>query len=183
MFNYPSNGLHASDMLRENFEKEAAGVGEKLSAYDCAICQAFSFKLQTNLTDKGFAMAPCAFNTDPFLPRIHKLQSCVVFLAAFKPIHLHCCPNSCCCYAGPKADLTHCPHCKEPQYQSNNKLQKYFTYIPIIPQLIAAHSNLKQAKVISYYAKHKLHHKPGIKTDIPVKIDGIAQPHKFFADD
>ncbi|KAF8816898.1 hypothetical protein BYT27DRAFT_7247790 [Phlegmacium glaucopus] len=27
MFNYPSNGLHASDMLRENFEKEAAGVG------------------------------------------------------------------------------------------------------------------------------------------------------------
>ncbi|KAJ3501992.1 hypothetical protein NLJ89_g9087 [Agrocybe chaxingu] len=113
-FEYGEDGLSAWDKLGESYEREAALIGGKLSAYDRAICRAFSFKLQTHLTDKGYAKAPLAFQCNPPLPKIDALHARVAFLAGFKPERYDCCPNSCCCYTGPREPLKTCPHCLIP---------------------------------------------------------------------
>ncbi|KAF8197206.1 hypothetical protein K438DRAFT_1967450 [Mycena galopus ATCC 62051] len=56
-FKSPIDGLSAADRLGEEYEAEAA-LAHKLSEYDLAICRAFSFKVQTNLTDRAFKMLP-----------------------------------------------------------------------------------------------------------------------------
>ncbi|KAF7328599.1 hypothetical protein MSAN_02480800 [Mycena sanguinolenta] len=99
-------GLTAWEELGEEYEQEAATVAHKLSKYDLAICRAFSFKVQANLTDKAFKMAPLAFPRDPPLPTLDPIRARVNFLAGFKPQVYNCCINSCLCFVGPHADLT-----------------------------------------------------------------------------
>ncbi|KAJ3494993.1 hypothetical protein NLJ89_g10699 [Agrocybe chaxingu] len=84
-FEYGKDGLSAWDTLGESYEREATSIADKLNAYDRAICRAFSFKLQTHLTDKGYAKAPMAFQCNPPLPKIDSLRARVAFLAGFKP--------------------------------------------------------------------------------------------------
>ncbi|KJA21844.1 hypothetical protein HYPSUDRAFT_109339, partial [Hypholoma sublateritium FD-334 SS-4] len=163
----------------------------KLSAYDRAICRAFSFKLQTNLTDKGYSKAPIAFQSDPPLPKIDSLRSRVAFLAGFKPQHYDCCPNSCICYTGPREELQACPHCQEPRFRNNGNSRKHFTYIPIIPRLLASLQNADHAEKMLYRSQHI--HKPEKVTDVfdgtlyrelcqkGVQIDGEEQPYNFFS--
>ncbi|KAF9471529.1 hypothetical protein BDN70DRAFT_819870, partial [Pholiota conissans] len=123
---------------------------EKLNAYDRAICRTFSFKLQTNLTDRGYSMVPIAFQSDPPLPKIDTLRARVTFLAGFKPQHFDCCPNSCVYYTGLYDKLQKCPICNEPHFNENGVSRKHFTYIPIIPQLIASFRNAECVKEMSY---------------------------------
>ncbi|KAJ7198719.1 hypothetical protein GGX14DRAFT_303419, partial [Mycena pura] len=43
------------------------------------------------------------------LPTLCQLQS---------EIEYDCCKASCCCFVGPYADLSSCPHCSAPRYDS-----------------------------------------------------------------
>lgn len=171
-------------------------TAEKLTAFDRAICRAFSFKLQTNLTDKGFAKAPLAFSTEPELPTVSRIRSRVAYLAGFKPHRYDCCVNSCILYVGPHSDLTVCPHCNEDRYHSNGNPRKHFTYIPLIPRLVASYADPKQAELMAYRADHERNRQPHVTTDVfdgteyqdlrqkCVEINGEESlGHKFFADD
>ncbi len=73
---------------------------EKLDTYNLAICRAFSYKVQTHTTDRDFAKLPFAFPSNPPLPKLDSVRSCVAFLAGFEPEMYDCCPNSCVCYTG-----------------------------------------------------------------------------------
>ncbi|TFK65415.1 hypothetical protein BDN72DRAFT_773359, partial [Pluteus cervinus] len=184
------SGLSAWDELKGAYEKEAALV-QKLSAYDRAICRAFSFKLQTNLTDKGYAKAPLAFNSDPPLPKLPGLRTRVAFLSGFKPEQYDCCINSCCCFTGPNHSLTKCPHCDEPRHQPNGKSQNHFTYIPLIPRLLSCFRDKEKAKQMQYRAEHQS--QPDKVTDIfdgtcyqellerKVSFDGVDSDYHFFS--
>ncbi|KAJ7733998.1 hypothetical protein DFH07DRAFT_754569, partial [Mycena maculata] len=164
----------------------------KLSAYDLAICRAFSYKVQSNTTDRAFKMLPHAFPQDPPLPSLDGIRSRVNFLAGFKPQIYDCCPNSCLCYVGPHKDLTACPHCKEARWRANGKPRKKFTYIPLIPCLVAFAGNHEMAEKQQYRTKHV--HVPGTMTDVfdgkhyrsllkkHVEINGKKLPHKYFSD-
>ncbi|KAF7333167.1 hypothetical protein MVEN_02382500 [Mycena venus] len=190
-FKAPTDGLSEWDKLGVEFEAEAA-IAQKLSAYDLAICKAFSYKLQTNTTDRAFKKLPLAFPQDPPLPKLDALRSRINHLAGFKPEIYDCCVNSCLCYAGPNKDLTSCSYCKEPRLRPNGKPRKKFTYIPIIPRLIAFAANPDMAEKQQYRANHE--HKPGKTTDVfdgthyrslqtkEVQINGKKYGHKYFSD-
>ncbi|KAF7358560.1 hypothetical protein MSAN_01194200 [Mycena sanguinolenta] len=189
---FKPSGLTAWEELGEEYEQEAAAVAHKLSEYDLAICRAFSFKVQANLTDKAFKMAPLAFPRDPPLPTLDTIRARVNFLAGFKPQVYDCCVNSCLCFVGPHADLTHCHYCNEPRRRANGKPRKKFTYIPIIPRLVAFAGNREMAEKQQYRAEHV--HEPGKTKDVFdgqhyrslrtkfVKINGERLAHKYFED-
>ncbi|KAJ7206883.1 hypothetical protein GGX14DRAFT_366811, partial [Mycena pura] len=167
-------------------------LAHKLSAYDLAICKAFSYKLQTNTTDSAFKKIPHAFPQNPPLPKLDALRARVNFLAGFKPQIYDCCPNSCLCYVGPHKDLDACSYCKEPRWRANGKPRKKFTYIPIIPRLVAFAANPDMAEKHKYRSEHT--HEPGLTTDVfdgshyrslrkeNVEINGKKHPHKYFGD-
>ncbi|KAJ7760284.1 hypothetical protein DFH07DRAFT_697064, partial [Mycena maculata] len=164
----------------------------KLSAYDLAICRAFSYKVQTNTTDRAFKITPFAFPQTPPLPKLDGIRSRINFLAGFKPQIYHCCTNSCVCYVGPHKDRLVCPYCKEPRFRANGKPRKKFTYIPIIPRLVAFAGNHDMAEKQQYRANHR--HTHGTTTDVfdgehyrtlrkeHIEINGEKQPHKYFSD-
>jgi hypothetical protein len=147
----------------------------------------------THTTDGDFEKVPYAFPSQPPLPKIGALRSRVAFLAGMKPEFYDCCPNSCCCYTGPHKDLRECPYCYEPRFRADGKPRKKFTYIPLIPRLVAFARNQKMAKDMGYRANVHAH-TPGVTTDVfdganyrhlrtqRVKLDGKVYDHKYFAD-
>ncbi|KAF7350068.1 hypothetical protein MVEN_01308700 [Mycena venus] len=189
---FKAPGLSASDQLGEEYEREAAVIAHKLTAYDLAICRAFSFKVRSNLTDKAFKMTPFAFPQNPPLPALDGICSRVNFLSGFKPQIYDCCVNSCLCFVGRHENLTKCHYCNEPRWRANGKARKKFTYIPIIPRLVAFAGNRDMAEQQQYRANHV--HTPGITTDVfdgqhyrslrtkHVEINGQKLPHKHFED-
>ncbi|KAF8813489.1 hypothetical protein BYT27DRAFT_7084181, partial [Phlegmacium glaucopus] len=186
-------GLSAWDRLGEAYEADAAQIAEKLDEYDRAICRAFSYKVTTHTTDAAYKKIPLAFQTDPPLPTLHTLRSRATFLSGFKPELYHCCPNSCCCYVGPHADLKICPFCKEDRYRADGRTpRKIFTYIPLIPRLKAFALNSKVATTMQYRADYTSQH--GIIADVfdgshyatlrnlRVKLNHKQLDHTYFSD-
>jgi hypothetical protein len=167
-------------------------TANRLSEYDLAICRAFAYKVKTHTTDEDFAKVPYAFLTNPPLPKIDSIRSRVAFLAGIKPEMYDCCVKSCCCFVGPHKDLSACPYCDEAQFHTNGKPRKRFTYIPLIPCLVAFAGNQSMATKMQHRDKHK--HVPGKTTDIydsenfhslagkKVKLDGKTFEHKYFSD-
>jgi Transposase family tnp2 len=166
---------------------------DRLSAYDRSICRAFSYKVQTHTTDASFEKLPYAFPSDPPLPKIDALRSRVAFLAGFKPQVYDCCPKSCCCYVGPHQDLLQCPYCGEARLRPDGKPRNRFTYIPLIPRLIAFAGNRSVATDMQYRGRtHK--HTPGVSTDTfdgtnyrslreqNVVLHTEVYEHKYFED-
>ncbi|KAJ7206495.1 hypothetical protein GGX14DRAFT_698366 [Mycena pura] len=119
--------------------EDGSGEGDEIRGVDSdgEDSDAFSYKLQTNTTDSAFKKIPLAFPQNPPLPKFDALRARVNFLAGFKPQIYDCCPNSCLCYVGPHKDLDACSYCKELRWRANGKPRKKFTYIPIIPRLVA----------------------------------------------
>jgi hypothetical protein len=206
-----NSGLSAWDQLGEGYERDAAAIGKaqnififntfliyrcvanRLSAYDLAICRAFAYKVKTHTTDEAFAKVPYAFPSKPPLPKIDGLRSRVAFLAGIKPEFYDCCPNSCCCYVGPHQDLQACPYCNESRFRADGKPRKRFTYIPLIPRLVAFAGNESMATKMKYRA-HTHKHTVEKTTDIfdgsnyrslfmkKVELDGKTLGHKYFED-
>ena len=186
-------GLSAWDKLGEGFEQEIADIGmfredlcytfklinststgDRLSAYDHAICQAFSYKVSNHTTDNDFAKLPYAFPSEPPLPKLNRVRSRVAYLSGIKPEFYDCCPNSCCCYTGAHKNLQDCPYCKEPWFRRDGKPRKKFTYIPLIPRLIAFAGNKQLSEKMKYRA-HEHEHTllyPGIRnSNINISFD------------
>ncbi|KAF8154332.1 hypothetical protein K438DRAFT_2077030 [Mycena galopus ATCC 62051] len=130
-------GLPAGDIIDEDMERELAEFAEELSDDDLAILRAFALKTEDNLTNATFDKLPFTF-PDSYIPTLKVTKARIEFLAAFKPIPYDCCPNSCCCYVGPHAEENKCPYCNEPRFKSNGKARKTFTYVPLIPRLVAS---------------------------------------------
>lgn len=136
---------------------------------------------------------PYAFPSEPPLPKINSLRSWVAFLAGIKPEFYDCCSNSCCCYVGPYEDLRTCPYCNEARFRADGKPRKRFTYIPLIPRLVAFAGNEAMAAKMTYRA-HTHRHIAGRTTDIfdgsnyrslcgkKVELNGKTLDHKYFED-
>ncbi|KAG6805646.1 hypothetical protein H0H92_014619, partial [Tricholoma furcatifolium] len=71
---------HAAEAYGEEYERLVADIEDKLSAYDRAICRAFSYKVHSHTTDHDFADIPFAFCQDPPLPKLGQIRSRVAFL-------------------------------------------------------------------------------------------------------
>ncbi|KAJ7704461.1 hypothetical protein B0H17DRAFT_898936, partial [Mycena rosella] len=73
------------------------------------------------------------------------------FLSGVKPVKYDCYINSCMCYTGRYMALQRCPFCHEARFDSKNKPQHGFHYIPIIPRLVTLYTNKEHSKVLQTY--------------------------------
>ena len=122
-----------------------------------------------------------------------RIRSRVDFLSGFQREQYDCCVNACCCFVGPHANLTKCPYCSQGRYHPNGKPRKKYTYIPIIPRLVALVGNRRMAEQMQYRA-HVHKHSPGKTTDVfdgshyrsllsqRVQLNGNPLNHRFFDD-
>ncbi|KAF5315316.1 hypothetical protein D9619_007521 [Psilocybe cf. subviscida] len=167
---------------------------QRLSNYDRDICRAFAYKLKTHTTDEAFTFIPRAFETVRPLPSLDAIRARVKFLAGFKPQQIHCCVNSCCAFTAQHENLQQCPYCGSNRLKANGRPQKVFTYIPLIPRLIALASNSQTAEAMTYRANHRPGTTSSAKTDIfdgshyqslrhkDVILDDVNRGHQFFSD-
>ena len=87
-------------------------------------------------------------------PSLAKTHTHVSALSGVEPILFDCCINSCCCYTVTYADVETCPFCNEPRYDSQGRSYSHFTYIPLLPRLVALYSNQNMAEKMRYRASY-----------------------------
>jgi hypothetical protein len=126
------------------------------------------------------------------LPNWGETKSRTAFLSGLDPILYNCCPNSCCCYVVPYAELDRCPYCNTSRYNSERRPQKVFVYIPLIPRLVALYRQRRFATLMRYRSEYV--HSPETNRDIldrsvyrnllkrRVVVDGKKMPHRYFSD-
>ncbi|KAF9023216.1 hypothetical protein BDZ89DRAFT_955881, partial [Hymenopellis radicata] len=139
-------------------------AGDKLLEMDIKMARAFAYKVSSHTTDADFKKTPFAFPQDPPLPGIDTIRTRIAGLAGITPQTYHCCVNSCVCFTGDHASRDECPFCQEKRYRSDGKPRKVFSYIPLIPRLVAFAKNLEMAQKMQYRGTHE--HNPGTTTDI-----------------
>lgn len=83
-----------------------------------------------------------------------EVDSRAAFLSGISPKLYDCCPKSCCCYVGPYADSQSCFECKQPRYNANGRPRKVFTYLPLIPRLLALCRDREMATRMGYRATY-----------------------------
>lgn len=164
---------------------------KELTDEDIMFLCAFTFKTEENLSDKSFERLRHTF-PNLSLESFKVTRSRAQFLASFKPLPYDCCINSCCCFVGPRKDDQECPYCNEPRFNAQQKPRKRFTYIPLIPRLIAYYKNPELVKQMKY--RHLFQIDPDRMTDvfngtnyntlrkIHVTLGGEKQSHKYFED-
>ncbi|KAA1466791.1 hypothetical protein DENSPDRAFT_749128, partial [Dentipellis sp. KUC8613] len=163
-----------------------------LTERDKAILRQYSLKLKHYLTDNVYKDLPSTF-PDQTVPSVREAQTRLAFLASFKPQIYDCCINSCICYTGPRKMLRECPECKEPRFNASGHSRKHFTYLPLIPRLLAMVSSDSMASLMRY--RHYVHKQSPHNLsnvfdgqqyirlcDTHVTIDDKELPHKFFCD-
>ncbi|KAJ7073433.1 hypothetical protein B0H15DRAFT_917558, partial [Mycena belliarum] len=182
-------GLPAEDLIDEDLERELAQFAEELSENDLAILRAFALKTEDHLTNATFEKLAYAF-PGANIQTLKATKARIEFLAEFKPVAYDCCPGSCCCYVGPHADETQCPYCNEPRFKADGRARKTFTYIPLIPRLVAYFKNAAVVEQMSYRGKYE---KEANMNDVFdgtnyhrlrerfVTVNGQRMPYKFFS--
>jgi hypothetical protein len=114
------------------------------------------------------------------------------FLATFRPVAYDCCISSCCCFVGPNSDLSHCPYCHEPRFNSKGRARRRFTYAPLIPRLKAFYQNKEFGQSMLYRSKYQ-HDGTNLRDVMDganyqrlrgsnVTINGQLRPYKYFED-
>jgi hypothetical protein len=182
-----------SKSLQHGADHNTSHAAERLSAYDLAICRAFSYKVQTHTADEDFQKLPYAFPMDNPLPKLDAIRSRITFLSGLKPEQYDRCPQGCCCFVGPHTNLSKCPYCGWARYHPDGRPRKKYTYIPIIPRLVGFLGNRHIAEQMQYRA-HVHQHVPGRVTDVfdgshyrslqgrNVELHGRKLAHRYFAD-
>ncbi|KAJ7917801.1 hypothetical protein B0H13DRAFT_2322008 [Mycena leptocephala] len=165
-------------------------AAEELTEEDLAILRAFALKTEDHLTNATFEKLPYTFPTAN-IQTLKVTKARIEFLAEFKPVAYDCCPGSCCCYVGPHANEQKCPYCNEPRFEANGRPRKTFTYVPLIPRLVAYFKNSAAIEQMSYRGKYKPSAKMKdffdganyrVLRDRFVTVNGQKMSYKFFCD-
>ena len=163
---------------------------EKFSDDDLDLLRAFTLKIEDHFTKRTFERLRRAFPNSN-IRSFKAAKSRVEFLAAFKPVRYDCCINSCCCFVGPHSEEQTCPYCKEARFKPDGHPRRQFTYIPLIPRLLALFKNAEITKTMLYRHNYEPEHNK-VKDvfdgstyrrlrDTYVTVNGKQQKHKFFS--
>ncbi|KIY60624.1 hypothetical protein CYLTODRAFT_315278, partial [Cylindrobasidium torrendii FP15055 ss-10] len=166
-----------------------------LTEIDEQICCAYAYRVKHNLTDQAFHDLPGLFrNQEDAPPKLSACQTRVTFLSGFKPEFYDCCPNSCVCYVAWNADLSECPHCREPRFRADGTPRQKFMYLPIIPRLVQFAASKEMASSMRERANRSsspdeisdifdgTHYKNLCKENIRVRGQDVLPLRKYFSD-
>jgi hypothetical protein len=152
------------------------------------------WKLRHNATRQSYDEMPRGQQPTPEdIKTWKRTQAAATRISGLKPVLYDCCVNSCCAFTGPKSSLEACPYCNADRFDASRKPRKRFSYVPLIPRLVALMANEEKAKEARYRGEvHK--HDPAMLQDIfdgklyrsllnkRVSIGGRLQRHTFFQD-
>ncbi|KAF8596714.1 hypothetical protein BDV93DRAFT_570770, partial [Ceratobasidium sp. AG-I] len=196
-YNPATYGLSTESHLKARFLLEAIkeapnrllpeSLGD-IKTFDFIINEKLSVRtynaMQSNFVRKDLPHMP--------LPTLKRIRTRMLALSALKPVDYHCCKKSCMCYTGYLSALRECPYCGTARFNAAGAPQAVFSYIPLIPQLLALFCNKSTCQKLQYRATYK----PETETieDIFdgdlyrdlckhfVTIDGVRKPYRFFED-
>ena len=203
------DGLGIEDTINDEFERELGNYGayfnvpsppqfgnnvssvEELTDDELAYLRHYALKVETRMTNDTFSKLAFAFPESTIGSwKITKARA--EFLATFRPVAYDCCISSCCCFVGPNSDLTHCPYCHEPRFNSKGRARRRFTYAPLIPRLKAFYQNKEFGHSMLYRSKYQ-HDGTNLQDVMDganyqrlrgtnVTINGQPRPYKYFED-
>ena len=177
-------------LLSRNFGNNVSTV-EELTDEELAYLRHYALKVETRMTNDTFSKLAFAFPESTIGSwKITKARA--EFLATFRPVAYDCCVSSCCCFVGPNSDLTHCPYCHEPRFNSKGRARRRFTYAPLIPRLKAFYQNKEFGHSMLYRSKYQ-HDGTNLQDVMDganyqrlrgtnVTINGQPRPYKYFED-
>ncbi len=151
----------------------------------------FAYKTEYHLACKSYEALSLVF-PEKGIPSVKSVKSRAQFLAGFEPRKYDCCISSCCAFTGPNAELDKCSYCDEPRFAAGGQPQKQFTYISLIPRLVAFYHNRELAEKMCYWAEYQ--HDPEVIRDVMdsehyrrlcseyVHVDGQQLGHRHFSD-
>ena len=132
------DGFGIEDTIDDEFERTLGNFGaylklpsnpqsgnnvptvEELTDEELAYLRHYALKVETHMTNDTFSKLAFAF-PESIVESWKITKARAEFLAAFRPVAYDCCILSCCCFVGPNADLTRCPHCDEPRFNSKGQ--------------------------------------------------------------
>jgi len=132
-----------------------------------------------------------AFPKEP-PPSLAHAHARVSALSGVEPTLFDCCVNSCCCYVGPYINDQHCTFCNKPRLDSRGRPRSQFTYVPLLPRLVALYHNPRMAEQMRYRASCE--YEPDWVNDIfdghiycnlchtKIEVDGQQLPSNYFSD-
>ena len=173
-------------------------AAENLTKFELAICRVFAFVVRTQMSNEHYSMVPEAWPEISEFHSKHTLRAKVQGLAGVKPTQYDCCVGSCVCFAGHYASLEKCPRCNEPRFEVDShggkKARSQFSYIPLIPHLVAYLASSNTASEMQYRSQYQ--HTPSSLRDIfdgayyqtlrssPITVHGatVDPPTTYFQD-
>jgi hypothetical protein len=203
------DGLGIEDTINDEFERALGNFGtylnvpsssqfgnnvstvEELTDEELAYLRHYALKVETQMTNDTFSKLAFAFPESTVASwKITKARA--EFLATFRPVVYDCCISSCCCFVGPNSDLTHCPYCHEPRFNSKGRARRRFTYAPLTPRLKAFYQNKEFGQSMLYRSKYQ-HDGTNLQDVMDganyqrlqgtnVTINGQPRPYKYFED-
>jgi hypothetical protein len=151
----------------------------------------FALKTSFNISDSVYDGIMEAF-PDIDIPTFKQARATVEGLSPFMPRKFDCCSKSCMAYTGNLHELSTCQHCRTPRYHADGSPRRQFTYLPLIPRLLAMFRNHDLASKLRY--RHSYTSNDTTVEDIfdsehykrlcreGVKVDGKEYSHKYFQD-
>ena len=177
-------------LLPHNFGNNVSTV-EELTDEELAYLRHYALEVETQMTNDTFSKLPFTF-PESTVTSWEITKAWAVFLATFRPVAYNCCITSCCCFVGPNSDLTHCPYCHKPCFNSKGWAQQQFTYALLIPRLKAFYQNKELGHSMLYQSKYQ-HDSTNLQDVMNgrnyqwllgthVTINGQPCPYKYFED-
>jgi len=163
----------------------------EISDEDLSILRAFVLKIKSCMPTRTYSMLAHAFPKEP-PPSLAHACTHVSALSGVKPTLFDCCINSCCCYISPYINDQNCSFCNEPRFDSWGRTCSQFTYVPLLPQLVALYRNPRMAEQMCYCASCE--YEPDWMSDIfdghiyrdlchtKIEVDGQQLPCNYFSD-
>ena len=140
-------------LLPCNFGNNVSAV-EELTDEELAYLRHYALKVETQMTNDTFSKLAFAF-PESMVTFWKFTKAWVEFLVTFRPVAYNCCITSCCCFVALNSDLTHCPYCHEPRFNSKGQARWQFTYAPLTPWLKAFYQNKEFGHSMLYWSKYQ----------------------------
>lgn len=177
-------------LLLRHFGNNLSTV-EELTDEELAYLRHYALKVETQMTNDTFSKLAFAF-PESTVTSWKITNARAEFLAAFRPVEYDCCILSCCCFVGPNSELTQCPYCHEPRFNSKGRARRRFTYAPLIPRLKAFYQNKEFGHSMLYRSKYQ-HDGTNLQDVMDgrnyqrlrgthVTVNGQPCPYKYFED-
>ena len=125
------------------------------------------------------------------LSSLYRMQRRMMAMSGVEPRRYNCCVNSCCAFVGEYENELLCPYCHESQYNRQGKPRRRFTYLPLIPRLVALFMEPELVRKMQYRATRPSGEGPSEDIfdgshyldllDRLVSVGGEDLGHRFFS--